>query len=293
MKKRFLFVALLTAVVIGCASQGTYRMAQLAEQEGDWDRAVLRYLELVDKEPDNISYRAALLRAKIRASQMHFERGKQYRDTGVLNQALIEFQQAVQLDTTNQYAQVELRKVREQIAAASNGAEVRSLAELTDEVRRRQPPTLSPRSVEPISMDFPEPVSVKSIYRALGKAFGINIIFDPNLRDQEIAITLQDVVAQDALEILMRSAGHFYKVLDEHTILIAADTPQNRRAYEDLVIQTFFLSNAQPKETFNMLRQLVGANRHERGSERHRHSRYGRSGEGGRAHHRHQRQGPG
>ncbi|MDX1644961.1 MAG: hypothetical protein R3244_11450 [Thermoanaerobaculia bacterium] len=259
MKNRLFVVALLTALVVGCASQGTYRMAQLAEQEGDWDQAVVRYLELVEKEPDNISYRAALLRAKIRASQMHFERGKQYRDTGVLDQALIEFQQAVQLDTTNQYAQVELRKVREQLAAASDGAELRSLAELTEDVRRRQPPTLSPRSVEPISMDFPEPVSVKSIYRALGKAFGINIIFDPNLRDQEIAITLQDVVAQDALEILMRSAGHFYKVLDEHTILIAADTPQNRRAYEDLVIQTFFLSNAQPKETFNMLRQLVGA----------------------------------
>ena len=27
----------------------------------------------------------------------------------------------------------------------------------------------------------------------------------------------------------MRAANHFYKVLDEHTIIVAADTPQARR----------------------------------------------------------------
>ena len=267
-------LALLLLLALGCGSTSNYRLAELSEREGDWDQAVLHYLELVQKEPDNIAYRSALLRAKIRASQMHFERGKEYKEANVLDQALIELQQAVQLDTTNQYAQVELRKVREELAALDIGEEVLSLAELKDKVRaeRRRPPVLNPRSTEPISLDFPEPVSVKNIYRALGKGFGINVIFDPNLRDQEIAITLHDVVAQGALEILMRSAGHFYKVLDEHSILIAADTPQNRRAYEDLVIQTFFLSNAQPKDTFNMLRsRRREEHRHQRRAQRHRH----------------------
>ena len=50
---------------------------------------------------------------------------------------------------------------------------------------------LNPRSKEPISLDFPEPVSIFDIYRALGKAFGINILFDPKLKDQEIAIELE------------------------------------------------------------------------------------------------------
>ena len=93
----------------------------------------------------------------------------------------------------------------------------------------------------------------------MGKAFGINVLFDPKLRPQQVAIELVDVTAQDALEILMRTANHFYKVLDEHTIIVAEDTPQNRRAYEDLVIQTFFLSNAETKDVMTMLRSLVGA----------------------------------
>ena len=102
-------------------------------------------------------------------------------------------------------------------------------------------------------------MSVFDIYKAMGTAFGINILFDPKLRDQQVAIELRDVVAQDALEILMRTANHFYKVLDEQSIIVAEDSPQNRRNYEDLVIQTFFLSNAEVKEVMTMLRSLVGA----------------------------------
>ncbi len=79
------------------------------------------------------------------------------------------------------------------------------------------------------------------------------------MRDQEIGLDLKDVTAQAALETLMRTAGHFYKVMDEHSIIIAMDTPQNRRTYEDLVIQTFFLSNADVKETLTILRSLIDA----------------------------------
>jgi len=74
---------------------------------------------------------------------------------------------------------------------------------------RPQPPMLNPRSDQPISLEFPQPVSIFKIYRALAQAFGINVLFDPNLKDQEIAIDLKDVTAQAALETLMHAAGHF------------------------------------------------------------------------------------
>jgi general secretion pathway protein D len=55
----------------------------------------------------------------------------------------------------------------------------------------------------------------------------------------------------------MRAAGHFYKVIDDQTILVAQDNQQNRRTYEDLVIQTFYLSNAEAKEAVQLVRSLV------------------------------------
>ena len=250
------------ASLVGCSSYQSFRKAEIAVQQGDWDQAVLHYMEAVEREPDNLEYRASLLRTKIRASQEHFKKGKQYHEAGVRQRALVEYQQAVQLDPTNQYAQAELERVREEIRAIEEErTPTNSLSELKKKTRgaRPQPPTLNPKSDDPIDLDFPQPTSIKDIYRALGKAFGINVLFDPNLKDQEISISLKEVTAQGALEVIMRAAGHFYKVQDEHTIIVVADTPQNRRNYEDLVIQTFFLSNADIKQVMTMLRSLVDA----------------------------------
>jgi len=258
---RPLALGLLALTLASCTGFRAARQAEVASETGDWDAAVLYWSKAVDQDPTDIRYKANLLRAQVRASGEHFERGKKFHEAGVRERALVEYQQAVQLDPSNQYAQVELDKVRREIEAAKQGTDLETIEEMKRKAKgiRPQPPLLNPRSNEPISLEFPEPTPIKSIYRALGKAFGINILFDPNLKDLEIPIVLRDVTAQDALEILMRAAGHFYKVLDPQTIIIAADTPQNRRNYEDLVIQAFFLSNADVKDVMTTLRSLIGA----------------------------------
>jgi general secretion pathway protein D len=260
--KRAVPSLLLGALLLaGCSGYRVQRQAQEAEAARDWDEAVLHYLKAVQANPDNISYRASLMRAKIQAAQDHFKKGKQFHEAGVLERALLEFRQAVELDPTNQYAEAQMRKTLEEIRALKELRDPpKTIEEMKQSARdRSQPPVLSPRSNEPIDLLFPGEESILDIYRALGQAFGVNILFDPKLRDQEIGIELIQVTAQDSLEILMRTVGHFYKVLDEHSIIIADDTPQNRRNYEDQVIQTFFLSNAEVKDVLTMVRSLIGA----------------------------------
>jgi general secretion pathway protein D len=256
---RALALLLALAPLAGCTSHLAYRQAETAAQRGDWDKAVLQYMKALEDDPDNITFRAALMRAKIKASQAHFEKGQEFEKAGVTERALVEYQQAAQLDPTNQYAKARLEHARQSYLAQRQNRSTGTIDQLKAKAKseRPQPPVLNPRSNQPISLEFPEPVSIFQIYRALGKAFGINILFDPNLKDQEISIDLKDVTAQTALETLMRAVNHFYKVLDDHTVLIAADTPQNRRTYEDLVIQTFFLSNAEVKDMMTILRSLV------------------------------------
>jgi general secretion pathway protein D len=249
------------AILAGCTSHSNYRQGEIASQLGHWDDAVLYYMKAVDNDPGNISYQASLLRAKIKASQEHFEKGKEFEKAGVVERALVEYQQAVQLDPTNQYAQAQLEHAHRQYVAQKQGHAAETIEQMKQKARgaRPQPPVLNPRSNRPISLEFPQPVSLFSIYTALARAFGINVLFDPNLRDQELAVDLKDVTAQSALETLMRASGQFYKVMDEHSIIIAQDTPQNRRTYEDLVIQTFFLSNAEVKDMLTILRSLIDA----------------------------------
>lgn len=258
-------LAILLALIVfllGCSGHSVFRQAQEAEQLGNWDEAVLHYLEATRLHPDNITYRAGLLRAKIQASQEHVRTGKRFHEAGVLERAMVEYRQAIELDPTNQYAEAELQKLVEELRAVEQNRQPRSsIAEMKARNKgiNAQPPVLDPRSKEPIDMAFPEPTSVKEIYLSLGKAFGVNVLFDPKLKDQEIEITLEEVTAQSSLEIVMRTVGHFYKVLDEHSIIIADDTPQNRRTYEDQVIQTFFLDNAEVKDVMTMVRSLIGA----------------------------------
>ncbi len=253
---------LLLGFLAGCTTHQAYRQGEVASQLGNYDDAVLHYMKAATEDPSNLSYKAALIRAKIKASQFHFQKGQEFEKAGVTERALVEYQQAVQLDASNQYAKAQLEHVHKlYLAQRANKGGYETIEQMKQKNRgaRPQPPVLNPRSDRPISLEFPQPVSLFSIYRALGQAFGINILFDPNLRDQEIAVDLKDVTSQAALETLMRTAGHFYKVMDEHSIIIAQDNPQNRRTYEDLVIQTFFLSNADVKETLTILRSLIDA----------------------------------
>ena len=168
------------------------------------------------------------------------------------------------LDPTNHYAENELAKARDEAAKA--------IAERTGETRmqtakrntrgsRARGPMLEPTSDRPINLNFPQPKPIKQIYQSLALAAGINVIFDPQLKDENVSIVLTNIPFLTALETLMRQENHFYKVIDEKTFLIAADTPQNRKTYEDLVIRTFFLSNGDVTEVSNALRSLLQTTR--------------------------------
>ncbi len=255
---------LLAAGASFCAGSQAFREARDEEVLQHWDVAVLKYSQALALDPQNSSYKIALERAKIRASQSHFEKGKIYRGSGRPELAVVELEQTVVLDPTNQYAETELKKARDeaQKLAAERSGETR-LEELKRRARgaRAHAPILEPASDKPINLNFPQPRPIKQIYQALASAAGINVIFDPQLKDDNVSIVLTNIQFQNGLETLMRQENHFYKVIDEHTILIAADTPQNRKTYEDLVLRTFYLSNGDITDVSNALRNLLQTTR--------------------------------
>ncbi len=114
-------------------------------------------------------------------------------------------------------------------------------------------------SDEPVDLLFPEPKSVLDIYRSWGRAFGIQVLFDPKIKDSKIVIELHDATALKSLRILNKSAAHFFVQMDERTILVADDTPQNRRTYKPEVIQAFALQDIELKDAIVMVRSLIGA----------------------------------
>ena len=254
----------LAVLMTGCAGSTAYQKAKDDEAVGHWDMSVMNYAKALELNPENAGYKAALARAKLKASQVHFERGKMYRASGRPDLAIVELSQTVLLDPTNDYAKTELRKSEAEYARQQEErnaeTKIEGLKKKTKGVRAALP-MLEPSSDRPINLNFPQPKPIKQIYRALADAAGINVVFDPQLKDDNVSIVLTQVAFQKALETLLRQENHFYKIIDEHTVLIAADTPQNRKTYEDLVIKTFFLSNADVTEVANALRALLQTTR--------------------------------
>ena len=248
----------------GCAAERSFRQAQDHETSRHWDLAVMAYEKAASLEPANKKYEAALFRARMQAAQTHLGRGRLHRSAGQLDLAKVELEQSVALDPTNDVALQELKRVGEDIEARrleTEGGSATEKAKQKAKGRRAAPPMLSPASDKPIDVTFPPDSPIKKIYQALCAAAGINVIFDPQLKDDKFTIDLRNLTFQKALETAMRQAGHFYKVVDERTILVAQDTQQNRKEYEDQVVRTFFLSNGDVKDVSAMVRGLLDLRR--------------------------------
>ena len=261
--KRLIAAALVVAAV-ACAGTTSYQQAKDEENLGHYDLAVVNYAKALELDPGNSSYKASLARARLRASQFHFERRKMYAASGRPDLAVVELTQASLLDPTNDYAATELRKAREakvKLDAEKNADSNMEKIKKKTRGARAVAVILEPASDKPINLNFPQAKPIKQIYRALADAAGINVIFDPQMKDDNVSIVLTSIEFQKALETLIRQENHFYKIIDARTILIAADTPQNRKTYEDLVIRTFFLSNADVTEVANALRALLQTTR--------------------------------
>jgi general secretion pathway protein D len=251
----------LFAVVVaaGCAAQKAYHRAEVDSRRENWDQAVLGYSKALALDPGNTRYSVALERAKLKASALHFEKGKRYATASQWDLAVAEFQQTLLLNPGNQHAATELQKAMVKIRRRDQGP---SQIEALKEKARREalaPPRLSPQSNIPILLKFQDQ-PIGKIFEALGKASQINFIFDDKTDLlKPMTIDLGSVTLEKALDILMLQTKNFYKVIDEHTLLIAPDQRQKRTEYDDQVIRTFYLSNAETKQVVSVIRTLLNS----------------------------------
>ena len=112
------------------------RRGRDAEQRQDYDRAVVEYTKALRLKPDDAEARLALERAKLRASTDHFQRGRRLAATGKYDQALVEYELAAELNPASSEVDEALRETRNQlrtkIAVAREGkTELQTLIERT------------------------------------------------------------------------------------------------------------------------------------------------------------------
>ncbi len=253
-------LAVCVLLAAGCATSSAFRNGQRAEQRDEFDLAVVEYTKALRANPDDTGARAALNRARVRAAQEHFFRGRRLVASEQYEEALIELQLASQLNPTSGEIDQALRdtrqRLRTRVSVLREGKT--ELETLVEKSRELPPPGLdlpTDRKL-PDSLVFSQ-ASSRAVFTAIARFSGLNIVFDPTFRDEPINIDLRSATLENALTAVTGSTRTFYRVTAPGTITVIPDTPQKRREYEEAVVRTFYLSNADIKEVVDLLRIVV------------------------------------
>ena len=251
-------LAVAAAMVAGCATAAAFRQGETAAHGEDWDSAVEYYRKAVQDDPQNAEYRVALHRAMINAAREHYARARAFEETGALADAVREYRRAGELDPGNNdalYRAAELeRAIRDRMEAARPRAPIEDMRDVAR--RETAPPLLDPASAEPLSLRFVDQ-SVQDILDFIGNATGVNINYDQQFQDRQYSVQLDGVTVAEALDQILMANQYFYKVLGPRNVIVAPDTPQKRQRYEDQVIRTFYISNADVLELSQLLTQII------------------------------------
>jgi general secretion pathway protein D len=248
----------------GCAATGALNRGRSAELRQDYDIAVVEYTKALRLRPNDSDARLALDRAKIRAAQDHFMRGRRLAATGKLDRALVEFELASELNPSGGDIDEELRstrnKLRAKIAVAREGKT--ELQTIIDRSRDLPPPGMDlPAGVKmPASLTFRD-ASSRDVFMTIARFANISLIFDTAFREAPVSVDLRNASLEDALNTVAGATRTFFRVTAPKTIVVIPDTPAKRREYEEEIVRTFYLSNADLKETMDMLRMVLDARR--------------------------------
>ncbi len=229
-----------------------YKLGEAAEAREDLDAAYDNYQKAAQKAPKDLRIRTALYRVRPSTSGMHLTRGRKLLQDGDQQGALGEFLHALEIDPGNQAAQQEIAHLRtlQGQAAPRNPETPPEIANKQDEIDSMGSPViLKPVSNEPLTLHMSE--DAKVVYQAVGRAAGINVLFDPDYNSKRIQVDLTSVSLLDALRIVGTMSNTFWRPVTTNTIFVAQNTRAKRTELDEQAVETFYLTNAWQQNDLN------------------------------------------
>jgi general secretion pathway protein D len=118
-------------------------------------------------------------------------------------------------------------------------------------------PQLSPKFRRAITLEFRD-APLRSVFDALSRQSGLNFVFDKDVRtDAKVTVYARDTAITDALDMLLSTSQLNRKILNANTVLVYPNLPAKQREYQDLVVKSFFLANADAKTTLTMVKTMA------------------------------------
>ena len=184
--------------------------------------------------------------------------GQAFEEQQELASAVREYRFAAQFDPSNtevagRTTNLEIAS-RDRIEAERPPAPIQAMREQAR--RETAPPLLDPASRDPLTFESRD-ASLQDFLDFIGDATGINVTYDDQFEDRSVSFRVDGMTLEETLDHVLSTNQLFYKVLNARTIIVVPETPQKHGQYDEQVIQTFFVSNADVQELSQLLGQIV------------------------------------
>src|SRR3989454_170510 len=182
-----------------------------------------------------------------------------YMQEGNWEGAMAAYQDALQDDPFNPAIQAKLNAAKGRVAAAYQergraALKKRDLPQAIEAFKRAL--SLEP----PITLEF-QKARTREVFEVPARAGGITILFEKDMKDAPITISVKDVSFEEAPTLILPTQSLFIRRLTPDTILVIPKTKQKLDQYQDLLIRTFYLSTAKAKDMVNLLRTMLETKR--------------------------------
>ncbi len=229
-----------------------FKRGQTAESKEDYDTAYNDYQKALAKAPKDLTYKTALVRVRVSDSAMHMTKGRKLLAAGDEQGALEEFIHASEIDPSNEAAEQEIAKIRQKQGENAQVSETSLPMEAGKEEEIDSigaPVILKPVSNEPLTLHMTE--DTKVIYQAIGRAAGVNVLFDPDYVSKRIQVDLNNVSLLDGLRIVGTMSDTYWRPVTSNTIFVAANTRAKHIQLDEAAVETFYLTNAWQQNDMN------------------------------------------
>ena len=200
-----------------------YKKGMRAERQANLDAACGFYGQAHTLSPRNPKYFIAFTQTRFKAGNEHVHNGQLLRNTGELEKALMEFQQAVGIDPSNFLGHQGLRQTEDLLRRRE---EERSAPKTESPLARFDMEPAEPVELQPVSsepMAFRMTGDAESVYKALCKMAGLNVFFDDDFRAPTVKLDLARVTLLQALEVLRMQSKSAWRPVAPNTIFVTAE----------------------------------------------------------------------
>lgn len=281
-----IFLLLLLAAMLAACAEAPLNKAETLEAQNQWLKAVMVYRRLNHEHPGDVEIRERLQETELKAANYFYEQGRKLAEQGDLDGAIAQYQQGLvaKPDQTKLAAAMNrllaLREASSFYEEAARDEEVgrtddakslyqraldvdpgyeragRALARIKLSEEAKASAGLALTSKAPITLNFRK-TDIKTAFDFIAKSFGINVIFDEDVKPAPITLFAKNVTFEQALNLMLTTTQTFYKRIGRNTILIAPDTKEKRAQYDDEMIRVFHLTTIPAKEMANILRGVL------------------------------------